>query len=95
MNPLIPLFVAIPLTGAFLDMILGRFIKGFSRYFTSVVLLALASMSIYSAATTGTDPSVYNVGGWEPVLGIPVGISMVMDGFTVPVSYTHLTLPTN
>ena len=83
MNPLIPLFVVIPLTGAFLDMILGRFIKGFSRYFTSVVLLALASMSIYSAATTGTDPSVYNVGGWEPVLGIPVGISMVMDGFTV------------
>ena len=83
MNPLIPLFVAIPLTGAFLDMILGRFIKGFSRYFTSVVLLALASMSIYSAATAGTDPSVYNAGGWEPVLGIPVGITMVMDGFTV------------
>lgn len=83
MNPLIPLFVAIPLTGAFIDMILGRFIKGFSRYFTPVIILALASMSIYSAATTGNFPSVYNVGGWEPVKGIPVGICMVMDGFSV------------
>jgi len=83
MNPLIPLFVAIPLTGAFIDMILGSFIKGFSRCFTQVIILALASMSIYSAATTGTNPSVYYVGGWEPVNGIPVGICMVMDGFTV------------
>lgn len=83
MNPLIPLFVAIPLTGAFIDMILGSFIKGFSRCFTQVIILALASMSIYSTATTGTNPSVYYVGGWEPVNGIPVGICMVMDGFTV------------
>ena len=83
MNPLIPLFVAIPLSGAFIDMILGRFIKGLSRYFTPVIILALASMSIYSAATAGTNPSVYYVGGWEPVKGIPVGICMVMDGFSV------------
>ena len=32
MNPLIPLFVVIPLAGAFLIMILGRFLSEFNKY---------------------------------------------------------------
>lgn len=83
MNPLIPLFVIIPLAGAFLIMILGRFIRDFNKYFASLVLFALAALSIYSIITTGENPSLYKVGGWEPVNSIPVGIYMVMDGFTV------------
>ncbi|MCU0461608.1 MAG: hypothetical protein MUF36_06295 [Bacteroidales bacterium] len=83
MNPLIPLFVAIPLAGAFLIMILGRFIKDFNKYFASLILLILLIFSIYSLITTGSKLSLYKVGGWEPVNGVPIGIYMVMDGFTV------------
>lgn len=83
MNPLIPLFVVVPLAGAFLIMILGRFIRDFNKYFASLVLLVLVILSIYSIITTGEKVSLYKVGGWEPVNKIPIGIYMVMDGFTV------------
>ncbi len=83
MNPLIPLFVVIPLSGAFLIMILGRYITGLSRYLTSLILLILVIFSIQSLITTGENVSIYKVGGWEPVNKIPIGIYMVMDGFTV------------
>jgi len=83
MNPLIPLFIAIPLAGAFLIMILGKFFMDMNRYFASMILLILLIFSIFSLATTGTDISVYKVGGWEPVNKIPIGIYMVMDGLTV------------
>ncbi len=83
MNPLIPLFVTVPLAGAFLIMILGRFIRNFNKYFASLVLLFLVVISFYCLATTGFNSSVYKVGGWEPVGGYPIGIYLVMDGFTV------------
>lgn len=83
MNPLLPLFVVIPLSGAFLIMILGRFFREFSRFFAAFVLLALVGFSIYSIATTGNSLSLYKVGGWEAVNGVPTGIYMVMDGFAV------------
>jgi multicomponent Na+:H+ antiporter subunit D len=83
MNPLIPLFVVIPLAGAFLIMIFGRFTGVLSKYFASLILLVLVILSIYSMVNTGENLSVYKVGGWEPVNKIPIGIYMVMDGFTV------------
>src|ERR1035437_7852725 len=83
MNPLIPLFVVIPLAGAFLIMILGRFISELNKYLASFILLILVIISIYSLATTGKNLLLYKVGGWEPVNKIPIGIYMVMDGFTV------------
>ena len=83
MNPLIPLFVVIPLAGAFLIMILGRFISGLNKYLASLILLLLVIFSIYSLVTTGENLSLYKVGGWEPINKIPIGIYMVMDGFTV------------
>lgn len=83
MNPLIPLFVTIPLAGAFLIMIFGRFTGVLSKYFASFILLVLVILSIYSVVNTGENLSVYKVGGWEPVNKIPIGIYMVMDGFTV------------
>jgi multicomponent Na+:H+ antiporter subunit D len=82
MNPLIPLFVVVPLAGAFLIMILGRFIRDFNKYLASLVLLFLVIISFYSLFSTGTNVSVYKVGGWEPVNKIPIGIYMVLDGFT-------------
>jgi multicomponent Na+:H+ antiporter subunit D len=83
MNPLIPLFVVIPLSGAFLIMILGRYLTGLSRYLTSLILLILVIISVLSLITTGENISIYKVGGWEPINKIPIGIYMVMDGFTV------------
>src|SRR4030043_769500 len=82
MNPLIPLFVVIPLAGAFLIMILGRFIRNFNKYSPPLVLLFLVTISFYFLFTTGSKVSVYKVGGWEAVNSIPIGIYMVLDGFT-------------
>jgi multicomponent Na+:H+ antiporter subunit D len=81
MNPLIPLFVVTPLSGAFLIMILGRFIRNFNKYFAALVLLFLVIVSFISIFNTGSNVSVYKVGGWEPVNGVPIGIYMVIDGF--------------
>lgn len=83
MNPLIPLFVVIPLAGAFLIMLLGRFFSELNKYLASLILFILTILSIYVLLTTGNNLSVYKVGGWEPVNNIPIGIYMVMDGFTV------------
>jgi len=81
MNPLIPFFVIIPLAGAFLIMITGRFLKEIDKYLTSLILLFLAIISFYSLSTIGENLSVYKVGGWQPIDKIPIGIYMVMDGF--------------
>jgi len=82
MNPLLPLFVITPLVAAFLIMIIGRFVSGFNKVFTSLILLFLACISFYFLFTTGENIYVYKVGGWESVNNIPIGIYMVMDGFT-------------
>jgi len=83
MNQLIPIFVAAPLAGAFVIMIAGRFIKGFDKYFASLVLLFLTIISFYSLINTGENTSVYKTGGWEAVDGIPIGIYMVLDALSV------------
>lgn len=80
MNPLIPLFVAVPLAGAFLIMIAGKFLKDINKYISLTVLLFLAAASIFSIISSGSSVSAYKVGGWEPVGGIPIGIYMVRDG---------------
>lgn len=82
MNPLIPLFVAVPLAGAFLTMILGRFITGIPRYMALAVLLFLAFISFWSLTTGGDASSVYTLGGWEPVDGVPIGLYLIHDGFS-------------
>jgi multicomponent Na+:H+ antiporter subunit D len=82
MNPLLPFFVIIPLAAAFLIMIIGRFVKDFNKYFASAMLLFLACISFYFLFITRENIFVYKVGGWEPINKFPIGIYMVMDGFT-------------
>jgi multicomponent Na+:H+ antiporter subunit D len=82
MNPLIPLFVVTPLAATFLIMIVGRFIKEFNKYYTSLTLLFLVIMSFWCLVHTGGNVFVYKVGGWQPVDKIPIGIYMVLDGFS-------------
>jgi multicomponent Na+:H+ antiporter subunit D len=81
MNPFLPLFVAIPLAGAFLIMIFGRFIKDLNKYLTSLIMLAAVVISFYTLFNASGNTSVYKVGGWEPVNKIPVAIYMVLDSF--------------
>jgi multicomponent Na+:H+ antiporter subunit D len=83
MDALIPLFVAIPLISAFLIMILGKVIRGFHSYFAPLTLLALLVMAFYLFAGLGNNTLQYTLGGWGMEGGTPVGIYMVLDGFSV------------
>jgi multicomponent Na+:H+ antiporter subunit D len=83
MNHLLPLFVVIPLSATFLIMIFGRFVRDFNKYFASLVLLVLVTMSLYSLVNLSGNMPVYKVGGWQPVNRIPIGIYMMMDGFSI------------
>ncbi|MBP8958884.1 MAG: hypothetical protein KBG40_00460 [Bacteroidales bacterium] len=82
MNPLIPLFVAVPLGGAFLIMIIGKFFRSANKYIGMTVLLFLMVISYISIAGLSGKISVYKVGGWEPVNGTPIGIYMVLDSLS-------------
>jgi multicomponent Na+:H+ antiporter subunit D len=82
MNSLIPFFVAVPLAGAFLTMILGRFTTSISKYLVTVVLLFTAFISFWSLFNTGETITVCKVGGWEAVNSVPIGIYLVLDGFS-------------
>lgn len=82
MNPVIPLFVIMPLAGAFLIMILGKVLKHPGKILASLTLLFLLVLSIARLAVSGSDTEIYRVGGWAPVNSIPVAIYMVLDPFS-------------
>ena len=83
MDALIPLLVAIPLISAFLIILLGKLVKGFHRYFAPLVILALLVIGIFEFVNLDGSSIQYTVGGWGMERGIPVGIYMVLDGFSV------------
>lgn len=83
MDALIPLFVAIPLISAFLIVILGKLIKGFHRFLAPLTLLALLLMAVYEFTGLGGISQTYAMGGWTGDGGFPVGIFLVLDGFSV------------
>lgn len=83
MDALIPLFVAIPLISAFLIVILGKLIKGFHRFLAPLTLLALLLMAVYEFSGLGGGSLTYAMGGWSGDAGFPVGIFLVLDGFSV------------
>ncbi len=80
MERLLPLFVIIPLTCAFINSLIGKKVKGFSDVFSALATLCLASLAVYGVFSyNGNGVMVYKMGGWIP----PIGISLVMDGLTV------------
>jgi multicomponent Na+:H+ antiporter subunit D len=83
MDALIPLFVAIPLISAFLMVILGKLVKGFHRFLAPVTLLALLLMAVYEFTSMGGTSLAYAMGGWTGKEGSPLGIFLVLDGFSV------------
>ena len=82
MNWWVPLFVIVPLGGAFITAIIGSFSQAFGRYFTSLLLAALTGFALFIMFTPiGT--MVYRVGGHELFDKIPIAIYMVMDGLSL------------
>jgi multicomponent Na+:H+ antiporter subunit D len=82
MNPLIPLWVIIPLASAFLIILMSKLSGDIPKYFTPLVMLFLLVTSLYALIHSGFTVAVYEVGGWKPVNNIPIGIYMVYDGIS-------------
>ncbi len=72
---MIPLFVAVPLAGAFIIPMLSRKFKWFPDVLGNLVTLALVIMSFAVIGKSG----VYSMGAWKA----PIGIVMVLDGLSV------------
>jgi multicomponent Na+:H+ antiporter subunit D len=76
---IIPLFVAIPLAGAFLISLLGKRIKRLPDVLGMLVALILCGLSILSVSLYSIYGILtYSVGAWK----LPIGIGMVLDGLT-------------
>jgi multicomponent Na+:H+ antiporter subunit D len=83
MNSLIPLFVIIPLAAAFLNLVIGRLIKGFQKALTPTVLLFLTGLCLYFILSWESDIYSCKIGGWGPVKNIPIAIYFVLDGLSI------------
>jgi multicomponent Na+:H+ antiporter subunit D len=83
MDALIPLFVAIPLISAFLIIILGKLVNGFHRLWAPLTLLLLLVLAIIEFVNLDSSSVVYTLGGWSLEGGYPIGIFMILDGFSV------------
>ena len=78
-NHLVPLFVIIPLAGAFINSLIGKKIKWVPDALGNLAAAGLLIASVNSCfAVNKYGVLVYKVGSWIP----PIGISMVLDGFT-------------
>lgn len=76
---IIPLFVVIPLAGAFLISLFGKRIRKFPDVLGVLVALILCGLSLLSVRLYNIYGTLtYSVGAWKP----PVGIGMVLDGLT-------------
>ncbi len=74
---IIPLFVIIPLAGAFLLSLFGKRIKSLPDIVGVIVAILLCGLSVFSVKLCNSEGMLtYNVGGWTA----PVGIGMVLDG---------------
>ncbi|MFC2104959.1 complex I subunit 5 family protein, partial [Bacteroidota bacterium] len=80
MNSLIPLLIIIPLATAFIIPIIGKITNIFAKTITPVIMLVLSVLSI--SLLLSSHQESYVVGGWQPVNEIPIGIYLVLDGFS-------------
>ncbi len=77
---IIPFFVVIPLAGSFINSIAGRRFKWIPDLLGAIstfILLIISAISIY--LVNNYNVLVYSVGAWKA----PIGIAMVLDGFSV------------
>lgn len=76
---IIPLFVAIPLGVAFFIPMIGRKKPRVCDTLATLTTLALFVMALSVIGKNG----VYWMGGWAVFKGVPLGISLVLDGMSV------------
>ncbi len=63
--------------------LLGRKIKWLPDLVGNLATAALLFLSIYALKLTASQGTLaYSLGGWKPLLGLPIGIVLVLDGFT-------------
>lgn len=76
----IPLFVVIPLAGAFITALFGKKgVKALDDIIGNATTALLSCLSVFAVSMVWSKGAlVYSVGAWKP----PVGISMVLDGLT-------------
>lgn len=79
---MIPLYVVLPLAGAFIIPVLGGLWKPVGKTLAPLIMLLLTLLSI-AAFFREETVMVYYIGGWKLVGGIPVGIQFVVDGLSV------------
>ncbi len=78
-SSVLPLFVAIPLSAAFIISLLGKKLRWFPSFCATLAMLVVVCLSIFSIYLFKiSGVLVYEVGNWE----IPFGIAMVLDGLT-------------
>ncbi|MEO0079762.1 MAG: proton-conducting transporter membrane subunit [candidate division WOR-3 bacterium] len=81
----LPLFVAVPLMGAFLTPLLSKLWQGLADIVANAAGVFLLGLSVFGLVSlgTGASPLVYWAGGWGPRAGLPpLGIAMVYDPLT-------------
>ncbi|TAJ14983.1 NADH/ubiquinone/plastoquinone (complex I) [Marinilabiliaceae bacterium JC017] len=82
MESFLPLYMVTPLAAAFLIPLVGRVFSAFARTITPLVFLLLLILGIHYLLSGISSPLTYEVGGWQPVNGIPIAIYLVLDGFS-------------
>ena len=76
---IVPFFVVIPLAGAFLISLIGKKVKVISDIIGILASSSLCGLSLIALQLYNTNGIItYGIGGWK----IPIGIGMVIDGFT-------------
>ncbi len=80
MDRLVPLFVVLPLAGAFLVPLLAKLWRGLTDITANLVGAVLVGLSVYGLVhlATGSPAVVYKMGGWMP----PLGITLVYDSLS-------------
>ena len=73
---ILPLFVAIPLGGAFFISIVSRKFNWIPDILSNLITFTLLIMAF---STLGKGPFIYKMGGWPP----PIGINLVLDGLSI------------
>lgn len=82
MKAWIPIFVVLPLAGAFLIPILSGLISRIGKVITPLFMLMLTGLGV-AFFFRESDVMLYHVGGWTLYRGVPVGIQFVVDGLSV------------
>ena len=77
----IPLFIILPLSGAFVLSLFGKRNGKISSLISNAIMLSLFILSLFMLTKVNSSalPFVYEIGGWKP----PVGIPFVLDGLAV------------